>query len=101
MTNEFVKNDTGKVRFSLVPAEARLEVAKVFTYGAKKYPPHNYRKGTEWSRYVDALQRHMNDFELGQDVDEESGLLTLAHVAANAMILLTLQKLAAGTDDRP
>lgn len=97
----FVKHDSGKTRFSLVPAEARLEVAKVFTHGAKKYPPHNYRKGTEWSRYMDALQRHMTDFELGQNVDEESGLLTLAHVAACAMILLTLQKLNAGTDDRP
>lgn len=96
----FVKHDAGKTRFSLVPPEARLEVAKVFTHGAKKYPPHNYRKGTEWSRYMDALHRHMNDFELGQNVDEESGLLTLAHVAACAMILISLQKLGRGTDDR-
>lgn len=96
----FVKSDAGKTRFSLVPPEARLEVAKVFTHGAKKYPAHNYRKGTEWSRYVDALTRHFTDFELGQNVDEESGLLTLAHVAADAMILLTLQKLKKGRDDR-
>ena len=100
MTEEFVKHDAGKTRFSLVPPEARLEIAKVFTHGAKKYPPHNYRKGTQWSRYMDALQRHMTDFELGQDVDEESGLLTLAHVAACAMILLTLQMLGKGEDDR-
>ena len=97
----FVKNDSGKNRFSLMPAEARAEVAKAFTYGAQKYPPHNFRKGTEWSRYVDALYRHMNAWETREDKDPESGLNHLAHASACLMILLTLQLTNKGTDDRP
>lgn len=97
----FVKNDEGKIRMSLVPPEAHREVAKVFTFGAKTYPPNNFRIGTEWSRYMDALERHWTDWKLGQDRDLISGLYELAHVAANALILLTLQISGRGTDDRP
>lgn len=96
----FVKHDSGKPRFSLIPAEARLEVAKVFTHGAKKYPPGNFRKGADWSRYIDAMYRHMSAWEMGNDLDDESGLNHLAHACACAMILLTMQETKVGVDDR-
>lgn len=97
----FVKHDAGKPRFSLVPAEARAELAKAFSHGAKKYPPNNFRAGTDWSRYVDALYRHVNAWELREDTDSESGLNHLAHAGACIMILLTLQLKGLGKDDRP
>jgi len=97
----FVKHDAGKPRFSLVPAEARAELAKAFSHGAKKYPPNNFRAGADWSRYVDALYRHVNAWELREDIDSESGLNHLAHAGACIMILLTLQLKGLGKDDRP
>lgn len=97
----FVKNDTGKVKLSLVPPEALLEVGKVFTYGAAKYPRDNFRIGTIWSRYADALARHFNAWLLREDADTETGINHLAHIAANAMILLVMQIGNLGTDDRP
>lgn len=98
---EFVKNDTGKVQMALIPPEALLEVAKVFTHGAKKYPRDNFRIGTIWSRYADALARHLNAWLLREDNDTESDINHLAHIAANAMILYVLQRWSLGTDDRP
>ncbi len=98
--SEFVKNDAGKVRFELLPAEATLERAKAFTHGAQKYPANNYRVGTEWSRYIGAVHRHLNAWQLGEDLDPESGLSHLAHAGACVDMLLTLAMSGAGTDDR-
>jgi hypothetical protein len=97
----FVKNDGGKPRFELIPAEALLEVAKAFTHGAIEYPPDNYRLGTEWRRYVGALHRHMNSWMLREEKDPKSGLNHLSHAIASLMILLTLQLTNKGKDDRP
>ncbi len=97
----FVKHDADKVRLELIPAEAEWEVARAFTYGATKYPDDNYRLGTNWRRYVGALRRHLNAWQRREDNDPQSGINHLALVAANAMMLLTLQLSGRGVDDRP
>jgi hypothetical protein len=96
----FVKHDEGKPKFSLVPTLALLEVAKVFTAGAKKYPPRNYLKGTNWTRYMDAGMRHDNSWMLGDDMDKDTGTNALANSIASRMIALELQLRGLGTDDR-
>lgn len=96
----FVKHDSGKVRMSLVPPNALKQVAAVMTYGAKKYAPNNFLKGTEYSRYLDALGRHWNDYNSGENIDPESKLPHLAHIACNAMILLEMIHHEVGSDDR-
>lgn len=97
----FVKNDSGKLRPSTVPPESLLEVIKVFTFGDLKYPNDNYRIGTEWQRYYDALERHTLKWQLGENLDDETDLNHLAHIAANAMILLMMQLNGIGKDTRP
>ncbi len=98
--SEFVKHDSGKVRFELLPAEATLERAKAFTHGSLKYPANNYRVGTDWSRYLGAAYRHLSAWQLGENQDPESGLSHLAHAGACIDILLTQFLTNVGTDDR-
>jgi len=82
-----VKFNSGKYMMHLVPLEALKEVAKVFTYGAKKYTADNWRKGMSFSRYFNAAERHLQAFWLNENIDEESGLPHLAHAICNLMML--------------
>lgn len=96
-----IKNDLGKIQYSLIPDFAHREVAKVFTYGANKYERHNWRKGFKWSRLMDAFERHYNDFKIGIDFDGESNMYHLAHGIANLQMLMEMYKLHPELDDRP
>lgn len=90
---DFMKFDSNKPRMSLVPASLGIEVAKVLTYGAKKYKADNWRKVQSRERYVDALERHLADYKDGVVNDEESGLMHLSHMATNIAFLIELKKL--------
>ena len=57
---EHTKHDSNKPDFTLVDPAVMLEVAEVFTHGAEKYSPDNWRKCTEPKRYVAAAERHIN-----------------------------------------
>lgn len=93
--------DSGKTRHELLPPFASDQLAKVYTMGAKKYAPNNWRKGMAWSRVIGSLKRHLNEIENGNDFDEESGLYHAAHVAWNAVTLLEYYKIYPQGDDRP
>lgn len=75
-----VKYDGDKIRMDLLPPRAMLEVAKVLTFGAKKYSPDNWRKvdGLGW-RYLSAEMRHVNAWQRGETDDAESTYHHLAH----------------------
>ena len=45
-----IKHDKGKLRYDLIPPEALEALVQVYTYGATKYAPDNWRNGIEWSR---------------------------------------------------
>lgn len=81
------KYDEGKPAFSNIPRLALLEVTKVMTHGANKYGKFNYSGQIENTRLTDALERHLNQYLVGEDIDE-SGYNHIAHVAANALMLL-------------
>ena len=95
------KFDNDKVRFSLFHPKALRAISAVLTCGARKYSAWNWMKGTDWSRYYDALQRHLNAYWDRENNDKESKLLHLAHGGCCIMILLTYQIMKLGTDDRP
>lgn len=90
---DFLKFDSDKPRMSLVPPSLNIEVAKVLTYGAKKYKPDNWRKVKSRERYIDALERHLADYKAGIENDDESGLLHLSHMATNIAFLIELKDL--------
>lgn len=86
------KDDQDKPMFSLIPQEALLELAKVMTFGAKKYAPDNWRyvENAE-QRYIDAAQRHINAHLRGEKVDSESGFSHLSHAVASLMMCIEVQ----------
>lgn len=99
---EFAMKDTaGKTRYDLIPSEAEEQVAEVFTYGAKKYAAHNYRLGRAYSDYFAAARRHLSKWQRGEDLDSETGKSHLAHAICCLMMLLTIQLIGTGKDDRP
>jgi hypothetical protein len=53
-----------------------------------------------WSRVYDAVQRHLNAFWAGEDVDQESSLCHLAHAAFGLLTLLEYRRLRPELDDR-
>lgn len=75
-------------------------LARVAGYGALKYERLNFVKGYRWSLSYDALQRHLNAFWGGENLDPESGLPHLAHAAWHCLTLLCFSMRSIGTDDR-
>ena len=90
---QFLKFDDDKIRFELIPPEWELALAKVLTYGAKKYKPDNWRKG-EISRYHGAVMRHWNAYRSGEWLDPETNMPHLWHMFTNVGFLITLETAA-------
>ena len=95
-----IKHDGEKVRLELLSPIALTEVAKVLTFGAKKYADNNWRKGFKWSRLLGAALRHILAFMGGQDKDPETGLSHLAHAGCCIMFLLEHEATHKDLDDR-
>lgn len=86
--DQLAKADKGKLELSLVNPQLVKAIAEVRMYGTEKYgDSENWRK-VEPKRYVDALYRHLLAYIEGNEVDEESGLSHLAHMACNISFLL-------------
>ena len=81
-----MKFDDNKLQFGLLPPEIKLYFAEVLTFGAQKYAPDNWKK-VDVKRYYDAFERHMNAFQLGEELDSDSGLHHLKHVLTNMMFI--------------
>jgi len=87
------RKNIGKPRFDLITPEMDLAMAEVLTMGAAKYADRNWEKGIPYvAGLVASLKRHLNAFELGEDLDPESGLLHSSHILTNAAFLVTFQK---------
>ena len=83
------KFDGDKLRFDLIPAVAEEEIAKILTFGAKKYGPDNWQKLDDFdNRYYAALRRHLNAWKQGEANDPESGMSHLSHALTNAVFLV-------------
>ena len=89
MALKSVKYDGNKVRMELLPLDALYEVAKVLTYGAKKYAPNSWQNLDQAKeRYTGALLRHLTQAQKGEKLDSESGLSHVTHMTTNAIFLL-------------
>lgn len=74
-------------RFDLLAAPFLWELAEVCGFGAAKYSDDNWRKGYDWGLSYGAMQRHLHQFWMGEELDSESGLPHLAHAAWHCMVL--------------
>jgi hypothetical protein len=82
----------------LVVAEMGLALME----GALKYGRHNYRVvGVRASVYYDAAFRHRAAWNLGQDIDPDSGLSHVAKGIATLVVLRDSMLQGNWTDDRP
>ncbi len=100
-----IRYNTDKDKLSWVPASLERAVAKVLWKSAKenggKYPAQNWRKGMSWSETGESLLRHVKSWlQDGEDVDKESGLPTLYHVATNVAFLIEYMETHPELDDR-
>lgn len=58
-------------RYDLIPTEPLSLLATLYGRGAEKYDDDNWRKGYDWKLSYAALQRHLNQFWSGEDIDDE------------------------------
>ena len=88
-----MKDDFAKLRMELVDPEFMEEIAKVLTYGAKKYADDSWKKLENPSkRYIGATMRHLFARLRGEKCDPESGFPHLYHVATNLMFLMYFER---------
>ena len=81
--------------------EAIEQLAVAMEYGEAKpeYGRNNWKKGMEWSRYLDAAMRHGLKILAGEAVDPDSGNRHVAHMLASIHMLLGNMSLCVGKND--
>lgn len=100
-----LKFDGGKASWSLLMrgcGRALRAVVGVLDFGAKKYAADSWQQvENARDRYKDALYRHLHQIELRGFTarDPETGKLELAHVACNALFLLSFALMDEGTEE--
>ena len=98
------RDDAGKPRVDLIPADAMLELGKVYGAGIERgYQERNWERGMKWSKCLGPLMRHLFKWMMGKKYDdgpEGTGQLHIAMVAWNAIALLTYELRGIGVDDR-
>ena len=103
MTLNDPKGEAGKKKapLNLLPPYALEQCSWVHKLGSEKYGPYNWRKtGVCASTYVAAIMRHLNAWRDGEDLDPESGISHIAHVACSCNILLDADYCGTLQDDR-
>lgn len=85
---EGLKEDSGKLRFDLLPPDALEELARVYTVSLAKYPERNWEKGIRYGKIFGAACRHLLRWWRGEENDPEDGISHMAHAAWNCMTLL-------------
>lgn len=87
------------IRYDLIPAHGSNEVSKVLTNKLEKYGKNKWKEGLSWTEVLSSLRKHLSEFEMGHDFTEE-GLLHIAEVASNALILTEFYTIYPQGDDR-
>ncbi len=82
------KDDGEKDRFDLIRTKTLRGLAKVLTFGARKYAPDNWVKvPNARDRYYAAALRHITAWRDGEGCDPETGLNHLWHAICCLMFL--------------
>src|SRR5574343_424694 len=89
-----IKYDGEKPDHSLVPPFFLEELARLATFGGKKYAPNNWQKVKPKKRYYAAAARHLTQYlqavllgDKAKQFDDESGIHHLVCVAINCAFL--------------
>jgi len=91
-----------RIDLSLFPPAARAYGALAMQEGDFKYGGYNYRvAGVLTSVYYAALNRHMDKYWNGEDVDPKTGVPHLANAMACLAVLIDSTEQGNLNDDRP
>jgi hypothetical protein len=90
----------GKLKWSLVDLDTFEPMVRVLEFGAKKYAAHNWKNGLKTTEIVESLQRHINAFMRGENIDPESGLPHIGHMQCNLMFLSYMMQFRPDMDNR-
>ena len=88
-----------KIRYDLTPQYGIEEVSKTLTNKLDKYQENQWKRGMKWTEVLSSLKRHLHRFENGEDYTSD-GMLEMAEVAANALILCEFYHIYPQGDDR-
>ncbi len=96
------KDDSAKIRYSLLPVGTVNQVVQVLEFGSKKYADNNWQKvPSARTRYYDAAMRHIDAWWNGELLDLDKGdqkgshLPHLAHAICCLMFLMWFDSEAA------
>lgn len=93
-----------KPRLSLLDDEFLMEMAKVGDFGTIKYAEEDWRDNAfvKVKARIDSAKRHLGKFASSaySDLDDETNLSHMAHLAFNAMMLYWIAKHRSERDDR-
>ena len=95
------KDDSGKLRFDLLPVKPLFKVVEVYTIGAAKYGDRNWEKGIPWWRIFGAMMRHGWAWWGGEQLDPKDGQHHLSSVVWCALTLMEYEETHPELDDRP
>lgn len=91
-----------KVPYWHIPPGVKALLGLSMLEGALKYGSYNFSvEGARASVYYDAMNRHVDAWASGEDIDLESGLPHLAKAMACCAIILDTQQRGVLVDDRP
>ena len=103
MKNELADRfDKKKIRWRNFPSFLIRPLAQVAQYGEGKYSMYNYLKGGSQNQYLDCIKRHLDAYEdpRQDDLDNESRINHLAHVAWNSLVAIYMLENFPELDDR-
>jgi len=101
------KKDEGKPRWELLPLDALEEIARVLTFGAKKYEARNWERGIAYGRVIGAAFRHLTKFWMAKlrgesAIDPETNCHHLSEAACEILFALAYElRGMTQFDDRP
>jgi hypothetical protein len=96
------RHNQGKPRLSMVfdLPHALRGATEVLEFGMAKYSRGNFKLGLPWTEVADSLLRHLLAWQGGDDIDEESKLFHVDHIAVNALFLAEFFRSRPEFDDR-
>lgn len=90
MTQKDTKN---KLPLNLIPPRSLESIALVRDFGNKKYKSSwGWLKGTTEGQFREAAKRHLLKIDMGEYVDQESGLLHIEHALCSLAMAIELIK---------
>ena len=96
------RKDNNKLRWRNFPLFLMKPLIEVAQFGESKYATFNFLKGGSQNQYLDCMKRHLEKYENPKesDLDEESNVNHLAHLAWNALVAIYMLENFPELDDR-